>query len=112
MAELIQCGFLVAPGVTLAPIIDEIFQVLKVGPVEPARTGDFVRPARCFQAALKIGKDRVRDSNRKTLGRLSAPSPVECSPKWLPKWLPKGLPKWSPKCRCHFWPLSDRQLST
>src|SRR5580704_3873409 len=96
MTELIQCGFLVAPGVTLAPIIDEIFQIPKVGPVGPVRTGDFVRPARCFQATLKIGKDRVLDRNSKTLGRLSAPSsPKCCSPKCCS---PKCC---SPKCCCH-----------
>src|SRR5258706_16229993 len=74
LSELIQRGFVLAPVVLVAPIVDERPEILQIDPVVPSWR-NLIRPAHVLQSLLQIHKRRVR----------------HCDPEWFEKiWLGSG----------------------
>src|ERR1700722_810014 len=74
LSELIQCGFVLAPVVLVAPIVDERPEILQIDSVVPSWR-NLIRPAHVLQSLLQIHKRRVR----------------HCDPEWFEEiWLGSG----------------------
>src|SRR5262249_48633890 len=70
--ELIEKPFLRAPVVLIPPVGDQFLEVLPIGSVVPATSGDFVREARLGQPLFQINEHSVGhlDLERNDLCRL------------------------------------------
>ena len=44
-----------------APVIDQAFEVLKIGSEGPIRIKDFIGPTRCVEASFKVVQRRIID---------------------------------------------------
>src|SRR5260221_7876791 len=67
LRETIQQAFLRAPVVGIAPVGDQLLEIVQVRPIVPASTGYLVRPAGALQALLQIAENVIIDLDRKCL---------------------------------------------
>src|SRR5947208_7736553 len=63
--KTVQQAFLWAPVVGIAPVGNQLLEIVQVRPIVPASTGYLVRPAGTLQALLKIADNVIIDLDHK-----------------------------------------------
>src|SRR6266699_5785492 len=65
--KTVQQAFLCAPVIGIAPVGNQLLEIVQVRPIVPASTGYLVRPAGALQALLQIAENVIIDLDRKCL---------------------------------------------